>query len=366
MRRPGIANLLLVAGSLAIGLLGAELCLRFASPQIFDIHPRGMYVTDDAVGYVLTPGFSGILSRPEFHYHFTINQISQRGADPRPRKANSFRVVCLGDSFTWGFGVSEAEMFTVRLEKALASRFPERDIQVINAGVPGYGTADQLHFLLSRATALDPDLVILQFLPDNDFIENRVPARDNAEVREGWLVSKQGGKDPFLGQPIWLRAHKWLKNHSHLAKLVSERLGYIAMRAGLMGNLGATHGEDFTDEDGRRAIALLQRVAATAKRLGAHTLFLFSPGQTPVVSESAPPIRAVAVVEQGAHEAGADFIDLTPIFRARTDRLALYYRLDGHWTAAGHAAVAESLFDYIVDRGYLETNHPKDPHPVAR
>ena len=64
MRRPGIANLLLVAGSLAVGLLGAELCLRFASPQIFDIHPRGMYVTDDAVGYVFTPGFSGILSAP--------------------------------------------------------------------------------------------------------------------------------------------------------------------------------------------------------------------------------------------------------------------------------------------------------------
>lgn len=363
MRKPGIVNLLLVAGSLAIALIGAELYLRFASPQIFDIHPRGMYVPDDAVGYVLTPGFSAILSRPEFYYDFTINHISQRGVDPRPRKANSFRVVCLGDSFTWGFGVTDAEIFTVRLEKALASRFPERDVQVINAGVPGYGTADQLHFLLSRAPALDPDLVILQFLPDNDFIENRVPARDNAEVREGWLVSKHGSKDPFLGQPIWLRAHKWFKDHSHVAKLVSERFGYIAMRAGLMRNLGATHGEDFTDEDGWRAIALLQRVAATAKRLGARSLFLFSPGQTPVVSESAAPIRAVAVVEQGARQAGADFIDLTPIFRARTDRLALYYRLDGHWTAAGHAAVAESLFDYIVHRGYLETNHPlKDPH----
>jgi hypothetical protein len=107
-------------------------------------------------------------------------------------------------------------------------------------------------------------------------------------------------------------------------------------------------------------------VAATAKRLGANSLFLFSPGQTLVVSESAVPIRAVAVVEQGAREAGADFIDLTPTFRARTDRLALYYRLDGHWTAAGHVAVAESLFDYIVDRGYLATNHPlKDSHAVS-
>ena len=334
MRRLRIADILLLAGSLGIWLLVAEVYLKFASPQIFDIHPRGMYVTDEAVGYVLTPGFNGILSRPEFHYRFTINQISQRGADPRPRKANSFRVVCLGDSFTWGFGVIDAEIFTVRLEKALASRFPERDVQVINAGVPGYGTADQLNFLLSRATALDPNLIILQFLPDNDFIENRAPARDNVEVREGWLVSKQGGKDPFLGQPIWLRAHKWLKDHSHLAKLVSERLGYILMRAGLMRSLDATYGENFTDEDGQRAIALLRQVAVAAKGIGAQSLFVFSPGQTPIVSKNAISSRALTVVQQGAREAGAGFVDLTKSFRARSDRLSLHYPLDGHWTAA--------------------------------
>lgn len=199
-----MAKVLLVLMSFGVSLCGAELFLRLVLPQIFDVHPQGMYVEDEAVGYVLKPGFSGVLARPEFHYRFNIDQVSQRGADPRAPKANSFRVVCLGDSFTWGFGVVDEDLFTSRLERALAQRFPERDVQVINAGVPGYGTADQLRFLLSRGAALDPDLVIVQFLPDNDFIENRAAAKGNVEVRDGWLVGKRGGTDPFLDQPGWL------------------------------------------------------------------------------------------------------------------------------------------------------------------
>src|SRR5688500_4220837 len=127
-----MAQVALVLVSIAVSLCGVEVVLRFALPQIFDVHPRGMYIQEESVGYVLTPGFTGVLSRSEFDYSFGINQVSQRGADRRRRKGNSFQVVCLGDSFAWGFGGIDAEVFTSRLEAALARRFPDREVQVIN------------------------------------------------------------------------------------------------------------------------------------------------------------------------------------------------------------------------------------------
>jgi hypothetical protein len=352
-RHPNVANLVLVAVSLGVALLGAEGIFRLALPQIFDVHPQGMYVADSAVGYVLTPGFTGSLARPEFRHTISINQAGLRGAELRPRRPNSFRIVCLGDSLTWGFGVIEGNTFAAKLEAALASKFPERDIQVLNAGVPGYGTADELNFLESRAAALEPDLVIVQFLPENDFIENQIPAQSGAEVRDGWLVAKSGTAEFSSFQPLWIRMKNWLKAHSHLGSFVIERLGYLAMRVGLLGHIAATRGEDFTEADEQRAVELLGKLSIVAERLGAPSVFLFSTGQAAVISETPPPMRAVAVVERAAREAKAGFIDLTPRLRARPNRLKLYYTVDGHWTSEGHAAVAEIVTEYVVAENFL-------------
>jgi lysophospholipase L1-like esterase len=254
---------------------------------------------------------------------------------------------------TWGFGVAEGQTFAAQLEAALASKFPGRDIQVLNAGVPGYGTADELHFLESRAAVLEPDLVIVQFLPENDFIENRIPAQSGAEVRDGWLVAKSGTAEFSSFQPRWLRVKNWLKAHSHLASFMIERLGYLASRVGLLGHIAATRGEDFTQSDEQRAVELLRKLSVTAERLGAPSIFLFSTGQAAIISKTSPPMRAVAVVERAAREAKAGFIDLTPALRARPNRLKLYYTVDGHWTAEGHAAVAEIVTEYVVSENLL-------------
>jgi hypothetical protein len=221
------------------------------------------------------------------------------------------------------------------------------DIQVFNAGVPGYGTADELHFLESRAALLDPDLVLLQFLPDNDFMDNRNPAKGSRDVQNGWLVTKAGARDAERIWPAWSRALDWAKRRSHLVSFVSERVGYLAMRSGLLPQRALTRAYDFNEEDATRAIDLLRNVALAADALGASTIFVFSPSQTPVLSGDASDLSSVsAILAKAASEAGAGFIDLTGPLRARPDRLDLYYPINGHWTAAGHAAVAEILSEY--------------------
>src|SRR5919106_6511273 len=214
LRHPIFSAVLLVVASVTLTLIAAEIGLRLFLPQLFDVHPRGMYIVDAAVGYVLMPSFNGVLKRPEFRHPTETNSVGLRGPEPRPRQPNTFRIVCLGDSMTWGFGVQASDTFAARLERTLAGKYPALDIQVLNAGVPGYGTADELHFLQSRAALLDPDLVVLQFLPDNDFKENRNSAKGTVDVQNGWLVTKAGARDAERLWPAWSRALDWAKRRS--------------------------------------------------------------------------------------------------------------------------------------------------------
>ena len=75
---------LVLCGSL-FGLLVAEGLLHLFRPQVFEVHPPGMYVPDQDVGYSLTPGFSGFISRSEFRAYFTVGQSGLRGSGPSTR-----------------------------------------------------------------------------------------------------------------------------------------------------------------------------------------------------------------------------------------------------------------------------------------
>jgi lysophospholipase L1-like esterase len=332
-------NLALLAGSLAVALVGAEVLLRVLLPSHQDVHPRGLYTADAVVGYAPTPGFRGTFLQPEYEAAITIGAAGLRGADSRPRGSATYRIVCLGDSFTFGQGVGDDEAFPAQLERLLAARFPGTDVQVLNAGVPGYGTVDELRYLESRIAVLDPDLVVVQFLSVNDFHNNSAPALGRVEVRDGWLYENEAPR----AQP-W-RTIDWLKRQSRLAHLVSERAGAFAMRLGFLGVSGAGA---IDAPQAQLAVATLRRVAEVAKARGAGSLFVLATGQAPVVAPNAPEIPAKAIVERAAREAGAAFVDLTPHLRGRAADRELYYPLDGHWTVAGHAVAAAALADAIA------------------
>jgi lysophospholipase L1-like esterase len=342
MRQPRLANVLLVLVATLFAVALAEVALRIALPQRYDVHPRGLYVADEAAGYALAPGFRGTFERPEFRHPVTIGPQGLRGERPLVRRPETFRIVCIGDSFTWGLGVADNEPYPQVLERQLAARFPGLDVQVVNAGVPGFGTADQLRFFESRAEWLDPDLLIVQVYTENDFLENRRPALGRVTVRDGWLRANE----PPRPQP-W-RTLDALKRHSDLATFVSERAGYLAVRAGLLA--GAVH-PPLTEEDAELAHALLGGLAGIASRFDAPVTFIMATSQAAVIGEQEMDVPARAIVAHAAEAANAAFIDLTPLLRARPDRLALYHRHDGHWAAPGHAAVAEILAVHV------ESNH---------
>lgn len=81
-------------------------------------------------------------------------------------RAGALRVVATGDSITFGIGVDDDDAYPQQLERLLRER-GSGDVEVWNAGVPGYAMADLLGFLRRRLLALEPDVIVLQ-LSKND------------------------------------------------------------------------------------------------------------------------------------------------------------------------------------------------------
>jgi lysophospholipase L1-like esterase len=91
------------------------------------------------------------------------NSLGFRGreiASPKPRGV--FRVAVLGGSTTYGeFIHDDAQTFPAQLERELHERYGRQDVEVINAGCPGYNSWESLQNLQFRVLDLEPNLVIL-------------------------------------------------------------------------------------------------------------------------------------------------------------------------------------------------------------
>jgi lysophospholipase L1-like esterase len=105
-----------------------------------------------------------------------INALGMRGPERRAGKASgSIRVICVGGSTTFGAGIlGDENTYPARLEAALREANPGADVEVWNAGVPGYTTAENVIYMSLRLVDFHPDLFVL-YEGYNDFKPNRYP-----------------------------------------------------------------------------------------------------------------------------------------------------------------------------------------------
>jgi len=166
-------NLLLVLATLAITGLAGEAVVRLAFKQQTVLFPR--YHTDYHYGdYTLR----GIRAGSEFwhtsvdgSWRFVTNNRGLR--DTRnfayDKPPGVLRVLSLGDSHTQGYEVRQEATFSAVLERYLEAHSVRA--QVLNAGVSGFSTAEELAYLISEGYKYKPDVVVVGFYA-NDFDDN--------------------------------------------------------------------------------------------------------------------------------------------------------------------------------------------------
>lgn len=120
---------------------------------------------------------------PDFDVTYRTNAYGLRG--PELREKSGFRIVHIGDSFTFGWGVEDSETIPAQLEKRLRATFKTEAIEVINFGVPGTNPFNFYAYATKYALQLRPDFVIVSiYKTRNTYL--------------GGDVASNGGIGPYL------------------------------------------------------------------------------------------------------------------------------------------------------------------------
>lgn len=165
------------------------------------------------VVYELIPNatvrFRGVLCRTN---EVGFRDLPMPGDDRSPEE---LRVVALGDSVLFGWGVEEPQCFARRLEAELRERLPGRSVRTVNTGVPGYNTAMEVAAFEHKALRLRPDVVLVDWVGNDADLPNLIANRgsvldptrcflyDLARKAIGWRSNWQTGplRDaPFAGE----------------------------------------------------------------------------------------------------------------------------------------------------------------------
>lgn len=215
-RLGAVVHLAMVLAAFAFICVVLEFVLTaLLPPPINWKHPQESYIVDPILGHSLTPrqhSFTHSYPVVTNSHGFRDREVSMV-AYPGVR-----RILCLGDSLTFGDGVASEDTYPKQLEAMLNAAEPER-YEVINAGVPSYDTWQEVAFFKTRGALFKPDMVIVGFY-SNDIVPK--PAKVDVSLAEGGALRRQG----FSGLVPDKIAH--LFKRSLLLLFLRDRIGKLA------------------------------------------------------------------------------------------------------------------------------------------
>lgn len=322
----------------------SETRLRLADLMVLSRH-------EDLI-YELAPGIRGWFQKAPL----TVNEAGWRGpelsrvrADPR-----ILRIVCIGDSHTFGWGVGVEEAFPAVLARLHAERHPESaPLEVINLGVPGYNTAQEVASLEYKGLEYEPDLVVLFACRNDAGLANFIRVQENPfTLRRSYLY------DFLLTQiRILVRAERFTNRDTgrglarttsrldqHLVEGVSE-LDLERLPAELRSRSGLS-----AVRDALRRLGVLSR----ERRFPVVMTFL----------EDGVPTPLRGFMEDAGAQEGLTVVDLaSPVQRflkagGEPMENLLLSPQDPHPTARYHRFIAETLYGQQIERQLMAVRRP--------
>ncbi len=147
--------------SIGVALLLGELAVRIYKPGYpgFGV-PQAEHKVSPGLGFELIPNQQAY----SVGFPATINSRSCRGPEIRPdaeRRSGDLRVLCVGDSITYGHCIGDEDTYPYQLQEILAEKYPDRRPEAINGGVQRYAIYQYLDWLRLRGLAFKPDIVTM-------------------------------------------------------------------------------------------------------------------------------------------------------------------------------------------------------------
>ena len=368
-------NLALLGASLLACVLILEIGVRFFAPQY-----KKIFRFDEAVGVTRIPNSTFTYVSGGQRIKHSVNTDGFKTPNVGYAKPEgTFRVVLLGDSMTEAIQVPDSDSFRSKLEEYLEKGM-FYSVEVINLGYSGYGTAQEYLTLVEFGLRYEPDLVILNFLADNDVGNNSKKLEEGASkpffvLEDGKLVQikhpeKQGGKKlaSLITDYLVLPRFLYLKMQSLKSNVdlptQEENFAILNLRSGV-------YNQTYNDSWNEAWDITKQLIKATrdaSEGSGAEFLLV----SYPAIRQTIPEVVAEytdlhkgegiiidvelpeTILKEFAVMENLNFLSLLEIFKSKENVAELYIPNDGHLSQTGHILVAESIYEYLNNKLNIE------------
>lgn len=336
-------NLVAAVIGLTIALAAVEGVARLVSGTL-DISPYMQY--DELLGWTSLPNTikQHKNAADGFDVTYRINANGFRGTPyDRPKPQGATRIVVLGDSNGFGWGVDEGRQFAAILDDKVPGA------EVINQALSGYGPDQSYLRFVKEGVHWNPDLVILQITP-NDFEEIQFPFF-NQKAKPQFVFDDRGNlklvnvpakaigarAQAFHDDSIPLPFREWLGWHSYAYVFLNER--YYAMRRSMRSNApgAAPVRPGFSDESIRLFNATVLELRHRLDEIGAKGVIVHASKEI--------------ADRQSEFNGELPLVNAYPAFAAaKTAGRQPWYQDGFHYTAIGHEIIATELQRYLDAR----------------
>jgi lysophospholipase L1-like esterase len=341
-----LATLLSLLATAVVG----EGVLRLAGYSPSHVNPlKSFHEYDPVLGWRGRKLYTARFKRPDFDVVIALDAAGFRkqvNLDAKLAKA-PHRIFVFGDSFVWGWGVGQGEVFTDRMNLLLPN------YSVHNYGINGIGTVvEYLNFSTEVKNQLRPEDVVILMFCNNDFADNVDRKKVHAEAVNGEV------KLINPARPLTTPVEDWLKNHSYLCNFIWYRADLYRLTRVNRKLEDQPLGLSISETDERFAVLkyYLAKFQADCEAAKARFIVVHIPSSEEL-SESRAELPNKLTNEQARAETlfaitralHIETIDLLPGFLARKKKTGetLTFKMDGHWNRTGHQAVADLLSDYL-------------------
>jgi hypothetical protein len=287
------------------------------------------------------------------------NDCGYRTAEPCGTRApGSLRVALMGASTAQGMKVQYPDTFAARLSQAL-SRACHRSVEFQNMGGPGAGLLD-IYRRLGEALALRPDVIMVVMTP----YEMKAAIDPGALAQRDMPPVTAAAAPPSSPPP----PKSWVARLSDLAfnsRILVVAQHFLFQDRATFVRLFMLHGDDagylrvpFTaswEQRLRDFDTLLGAMAARSKAAGVPMMLVLGPQRIQaalldraVLPPNVDPLEIGRRIAAIAARHGVAFQDTLAGFADVHDPDAMFYAVDGHMDAAGHAVFARSALDRLT------------------
>lgn len=329
--------------------------------------PWNCYSHDSLLGWKLKPYLQQSFSSPDFITDVIVNAKGFRGPEYNYDKSPGvFRIVGIGDSMLFGFGVNYENTVLVRLKELLYGNGSSgKNVEAINLGVPGYNINQYYEILKTEGYRYSPDLVIMFFYA-NDWSEGDLYEYTGVNSK-GFLLTDESQFSFKSIRSFLLPVRLFLKSHSQAYMLVRDRIKGLLMRTKLMGIPEVAHYRK--DKDFRKRFF--------------HTLELISEMNTFCKNQLACPLLVCIIPEKlrirrpflntliNAYKINSSkydwlqpqsvltefclanniyYLDFIVAFNEAEKNEPMYFDIDWHWNKEGHLLAAKEIYRFIKEK----------------